>query len=121
MLLPRAKSQAILLRHAGKLRNWRAGDDRALDLEVARLPQSTLYELCIGEFFGFHCGMRLVFFEDALSGPDGCLWVIGSRREDEPLSERMLDTFNHRREIIEETGENNWWKTNEQDTYRHRD
>ncbi len=105
MLLPRPVSQAILMRHAMKLQNWRTGDDRALDLEVVEIPQSAIRELCIGDFFGFCCGIRIAFFEDTLSGPDGCLWVIGSRRDDEPLSEQMMDTLNHRREIIEENAE----------------
>lgn len=100
-------SQAILMRHARKLQNWRAGDDRALDLEVAKIPQSAIHELCIGDLLGFHCGIRLAFFEHTLSGPEGCLWVIGSRRDDEPLSELMIDTFNHRTEIIEENHEKN--------------
>lgn len=95
------------MRHARKLQNWRAGDNRALDLEVAKIPQSAVYELCIGDHFGFRCGIRLAFVEDTLSGPDGCLWVIGSRRDDEPLSELMIDTLNQRREIIEENGEKN--------------
>jgi hypothetical protein len=105
MLLPRPASRTIVMRHAMKLQNWRKGDDRALDLEVTEVPQSVIRELCVGDRFGFSCGIRLAFFEDTLSGRDGRLWVIGLRRDDEPLSERMMDTFNHRREIIEENGE----------------
>ena len=105
MLLPRPVSRAIVIRHAIKLQNWRTGEGRALDLEVTEIPQSLIRELCIADCFGFSCGIQLAFFEDTISGPDGRLWVIGSRRVDEPLSRQMMDTFNHRMEIIEENSE----------------
>ena len=102
MLVPHRASRAIVIRHAMKLQKWRKGNNFALDLEVADIPQSVIRELCVGDCFGFCCGIRLAFFEDTLTEPDGRLWVIGSRRADEPLSEQMMDTLNHRKEIIEQ-------------------
>jgi hypothetical protein len=102
MLLPRHGSRAIVIRHARKLQTWRRGSRLALDLEVADIQGSVIHELCVGDCFGFPCGLRLAFFEDTLTPPDGQIWLIGSRRDDEPLSERMIETLNHRMEIIEE-------------------
>lgn len=102
MLLPRRESRVVVLRHALKLQGWSRGGDHALDLEVSRIPGSVIRELLIEDCFGFRCGMRLAFFEDTLSEPNGWLWVIGSRRDDEPLTELMMEMLTHRMEIIEE-------------------
>jgi hypothetical protein len=102
MLLPRRASRVIALRHAKKLERWQRGSGYALDLEVVGIPGSVIRELCIADCFGFHCGMRLAFFENTLAEPDGRLWVIGLRREDEMLSQQIMDMLNHRMEIIEE-------------------
>lgn len=103
MLLPRRESQAIVLRHVRKLKSWIRGSDSAMDLEVADIPGSVLHELCLADCFGFRCGLRLAFFDDALASPDGQLWWIGSRREDEPLSAQMIETLEQRKTIIEKT------------------
>ena len=101
MLLPRRASRAIVLRHVRKLQRWTRCSDYALDLAVAEVPQSAIRELCVEDCFGFSTGIRLAFFEDALTEPNGQLWVIGSRRADELLSKQMMDTLNHRKEMIE--------------------
>ena len=101
MLLPRRESQAIVLRHARKLKGWTRGSHYAFDLEVADIPGSVLHELCLADCFGFRCGLRLAFFDDALASPNGQVWWIGSRREDEPLSAQMIEALNHRKTIIE--------------------
>lgn len=85
-----------------KLKEWIRGSEYALDLEVAAIPQTAIRELCIADGFGFDCGMRLAFFEDTMSEPDGQIWVVGSRRDDEPLSEHMLEMLNYRVELIED-------------------
>jgi hypothetical protein len=46
--------------------------------------------------------LRLAFFEDSLVPPNGQLWIIGSRRDDEPLSQQMMESLIRRKEIIEE-------------------
>jgi hypothetical protein len=105
MLLPRQGSRVVVIRHARKLRKWITGSPLALDLQVAEIPESVIRELCVGDSFGFGCGLRLAFFDHTLIPPDGQIWVIGSRREDEPLSEQMMETFNHRMTIILETSQ----------------
>ena len=103
MLLPRRESQAIVLRHVRKLRRWIKGSHSALDLEVADIPGSVLHELCLTDSFGFRCGLRLAFFDDALASPDGQVWWIGSRREDEPLTAQMIETLDQRKTMVEKT------------------
>lgn len=90
-----------MIRHAMKLKSWTKERRLALDLEVAEIPKSVIRELCVGDHFGFCCGVRLAFFETVLTTPDSEIWVIGSRREDESLSRLMMETLNHRMEIIE--------------------
>ena len=64
---------------------------------VMTIPNVGIHELCISDRFGFHCGLRIAFFEDR----NGALWIIGSRREDEPLTPRMLDILSGRKTIVE--------------------
>lgn len=101
MLLPRRTSRAIVLRHARKLQRWTRGSDYTLDLTVDEIPQTAIRELCVEDCFGFSTGIRIAFFEDTLTEPNGQLWVIGSRRDDELLSKQLMDTLNHRMVMIE--------------------
>jgi hypothetical protein len=85
------------MRHALKLRSWRSENQFALDVTVAAIPNVGIHELCVSDRFGFHCGLRVAFFEDR----NGLLWIIGSRREDEPLTGQMLDALSGRKMIVE--------------------
>ncbi|MFN0056638.1 MAG: hypothetical protein ACKV0T_31205 [Planctomycetales bacterium] len=102
MFLPRRESRLIVLRHAGKLEHWRYGNSRALDVDVVPVADSGIHELCISDGFGLGCGVRLAFFEDTSAEPDGRVWGLGFRRDDEKLTAKLMDTLNQRLENIEE-------------------
>lgn len=96
LLLPRPESGIALLRQAQKLRMWQPGTSLVLDATVTPVSGTGIHELCVTDRFGFHCGLRLAFFEDH----KGRLWIIGGRRDDEPLTMRMVGGLLAREQIV---------------------
>ncbi len=98
-LLPRRDSRMVLLRLALKLEHWTTGETFALDAKVVELQSHSIFELLIDDTFGFSRGMRIAFCEDDVFQPRGTIWLIGMRRENEPLTHAMIEILRLRREM----------------------
>lgn len=105
MLIPRRESRAEAERHVLKLQWWSHGHSHAIDLPVHSMPGTEFFEVCVTDSFGFGGGLRFILWEDVLYPPDGQIWIIGVRRDDELLSDRLIQILHQRKEMIFESGE----------------
>jgi hypothetical protein len=98
-LLPRRDSRLALLRQAAKLEHWNTGENFALDAKVEVLEYPSIFELLIDDTFGFSHGIRIAFCVDGELQLGGTIWLLGMRRENEPLTLAMIEVLRLRREL----------------------
>lgn len=99
-LLPRRMSRLALMRLVLKLEYWKTGEDCALDAPILACYKNSVHELLIEETFGFSHGMRIAFCEGDELSPESKIYLIGMRREDEPLTHAMIEVLRLRREML---------------------
>ena len=99
-LLPRRMSRLALMRLVLKLEYWKTGDAYALDARILACHKHSVHELVIEETFGFSHGMRIAFCEGDDFLPGSKIYLIGMRREDEPLTCGMIEVLRLRREML---------------------
>jgi len=99
-LLPRRDSRMVLMRLVAKLEHWTMGDAFALDARVVAFHEHSIFKLHIDETFGFSLGTRVAFCEEDELSHDGKIWLIGMRREDEPLTYAMTEVQRLSREMV---------------------
>ncbi|MEX0727919.1 MAG: hypothetical protein WD065_16705 [Planctomycetaceae bacterium] len=101
-LFPRRETRAVVIRHLMKLMLWESGTDCAFDLAVvSAVIESDIWELCIDDRFGFSCGIRFAFFEEWRNFIVRPIWIIGSRRDNQPLTDHAAEILMIRKQIIE--------------------
>ncbi len=100
-LLPRTESRLAVIRHAQKLKVWTRGSGQVLDLSVVPVAETGIFELCVTDCFGYACGLKLAFFEDVLFVPDGRIWIIGTRRDTEHLSDDFVKMLQVRKKLVD--------------------
>jgi len=99
-LLPRRYSRMSLMRLAEKLGHWTLHETHALDARVVELSDQLIFEMLVDDTFGFTCGMRLAFCEGVALPVGGGIWLIGMRKENETVTEAMIEVLRARREMV---------------------
>lgn len=109
MLIPRRESRAEAERHVLKLQWWTRGSSPAIDLPVLAILGTDFFEACLTDEFALGVGLRFAFWEDVLCEPEGHVWIISVRRDNELLSAAMMQILHQRKELIPESGEKFQW------------
>lgn len=90
----------VLIRYASKLEYWKLGDALVLDARVDAIHEQSIFELRVDDTFGFTGGLRIAFCEAGVLASDEKVFLIGIRREDEPLTHALIETLRFRRELV---------------------
>lgn len=99
-LLPRRDSRLVLMRLAGKLEHWTAHETHALDTRFVELSNQSIFEMLVDDTFGFTCGIRIAFCAGSVLPVGGRIWLIGMRRENEAVTDAMIEVLRVRRETV---------------------
>ena len=99
-LLSRRMSQLALMRLVLKLEYWKTGEDCALDAPILACHKNSVHELIIEETFGFSHGLRIAFCEGDELSNGSKIFLLGMRREDEPMTCGMIEVLRLRREML---------------------